>query len=106
MSQTELADRVGLTFQQIQKYESGANRVGAGRLMEIAAALKAPIRAFFEGVELKDATNTRSPVDLIADSQALRLVRAFAEIDDSQLKRSLVSVVELIANEQQSSSSN
>ena len=81
MSQTELANRLGLTFQQVQKYESGANRVGASRLMQISEALDVPIHSFFEGAGGDVAAQTESPMSLVADAQALRLVRAFAGID-------------------------
>ena len=101
MSQTELANRLGLTFQQVQKYESGANRVGASRLMQISEALDVPIHSFFEGAGTETATETDSPMSLVADAQALRLVRAFAGIDDGSLRRSVVNLVEGIADRQQ-----
>jgi transcriptional regulator with XRE-family HTH domain len=99
MSQTDLANLLGLTFQQIQKYENGANRVGASRLMQIATALDVPIHSFFEGAgPQKD--EAESPIKFVGDQQALRLVRAFADIDDAGLRRSLVNLVEGIAGRQ------
>ena len=96
MSQTDLANILGLTFQQIQKYENGANRVGASRLMQIALALDVPIHIFFDGAG--PATNEmESPIHVVGDQQALRLVRALADIDDAGLRRSVVNLVEGIA---------
>ncbi|MDJ0512461.1 MAG: helix-turn-helix domain-containing protein [Methyloceanibacter sp.] len=96
MSQTDLANLLGLTFQQIQKYENGANRVGASRLMQIATALDVPIHAFFDGAG-PQTDETESPIKFVGDQQALRLVRAFADIDDAGLRRSVVNLVEGIA---------
>lgn len=104
MSQTELANNLGLTFQQIQKYENGANRVGASRLMQIALALDVPIHVFFDGAG--PATNEmESPIKFVGDQQALRLVRAFADIDDAGLRRSVVNLVEGIAESRPEESS-
>lgn len=100
MSQTELGNRLGVTFQQVQKYEKGANRVGASRLMQIADALGVPLQALFEGTESANTNEHDSPLKYVADAQALRLVRAFADIEDSALKRSLVNVVEDLASRQ------
>ena len=96
MSQTDLANLLGLTFQQIQKYENGANRVGASRLMQIAEALEVPSHAFFEGSG-SETPETDSPIKFVGDQQALRLVRAFADIEDAALRRSVVNLVEGIA---------
>lgn len=104
MSQRALAERIGITFQQIQKYEKGANRVGASRLMEIAVALEAPAHAFFDGAG-PDATDIDSPLQLISDSQALRVARAFARIQDRGLRRSVVGLIEDIAGLKSSSDS-
>ena len=96
MSQTALAERLGITFQQIQKYEKGVNRVGASRLMQIAEALDVPVHAFFDGagaVAIDDA----SPLELIADPQALRVARAFAQIREGRLRRSVMGLIEDIA---------
>lgn len=97
LSQTDLANALGLTFQQVQKYENGANRVGASRLMQIAEALNIPIHVFFEGAG-NEAAHADSPIKFVADQQALRLVRAFADIDDATLRRSVVTLVEGIAD--------
>ncbi len=103
MSQTDLANALGLTFQQIQKYENGANRVGASRLMQIAEALGVAIHVFFDGAG-NQAAETESPIKFVADQQALRLVRAFADIDDATLRRSVVTLVEGIAESRPKSS--
>ncbi|HBF59912.1 MAG TPA: XRE family transcriptional regulator [Methyloceanibacter sp.] len=104
MSQTDLANILGLTFQQIQKYENGANRVGASRLMQIALALDVPIHVFFDGAG-PATTEMESPIKFVGDQQALRLVRAFADIDDAGLRRSVVNLVEGIAESRPEESS-
>lgn len=100
MSQTNLADELGLTFQQIQKYEKGTNRVGSGRLYQIAAILGVDVMTLFEGSEdVKTAVKEKSKtsvMDLLAEPQALRLVQAFAEISDPELRRTVVTLVETI----------
>ena len=95
LSQAQLANRLGVTFQQIQKYEVGANRLGIGRLVRLAAILGIPIAALFDDAEGADPS--RSLLALIADKRAFRLARAFAGIDDSRLRLSLVNLVEKIA---------
>jgi transcriptional regulator with XRE-family HTH domain len=98
MSQTELGERIGVTFQQVQKYERGTNRVGASRLTQIATALNVPITAFFEGIKHSPTTeNENLPLDLIADAQALKLAQAFAGISDADLRRTIVQFVKQIA---------
>jgi transcriptional regulator with XRE-family HTH domain len=89
MTQQQLGDRVGIKFQQIQKYETGANRISASRLWEIADALEAPIHYFFEGIE-SDAGG--APVenpqeDLYTNREALDLVRAFYAMPDDQRRK-------------------
>src|SRR5215468_3294646 len=75
MSQTELGEKVGVTFQQIQKYEKGKNRVGAGRLTQIAAVLHVPIGVFFDGATEASQT-AESPAELLTRPHALRLLQA------------------------------
>ncbi|MPZ58021.1 MAG: helix-turn-helix domain-containing protein [Rhizobiales bacterium] len=101
MSQEELAHQLGLTFQQLQKYERGVNRVGGGRLFRIASILGIEISAFFEGAERPDRASVDdfSPLSLIADPQPFRLVQAFSRINDPEMRRTLVSLVEKIADE-------
>jgi transcriptional regulator with XRE-family HTH domain len=94
LSQAQLASRLGVTFQQLQKYEVGTNRIGTGRLMRIASVLGIPIATLFEGA---DTDPSRSLLALVADARAFRLAHAFATIDDSTLRLSLVYMVEKIA---------
>jgi transcriptional regulator with XRE-family HTH domain len=95
LSQAQLANRLGVTFQQVQKYEVGANRIGTGRLVKLAAILGIPIAALFDGTEGSDPS--RSLLALIADKRAFRLARAFAAIEDSTLRLALANLVEKIA---------
>lgn len=104
MSQEELAHRLGLTFQQLQKYERGINRVGGGRLFRIASILGIEISNFFEGAERADPrpVESFSPISLISDPQSFRLVQAFAKINDPDMRRTLATLVEKIADEARS----
>ena len=95
LSQAQLANRIGVTFQQLQKYEVGANRVGTGRLVKVAAALGVPIAALFEGTNA--AEPSRSMLALVSDSRSFRLAHAFAAIKHINLRLSLVQLVERIA---------
>jgi transcriptional regulator with XRE-family HTH domain len=97
MSQDVLAGKLGLTFQQVQKYEKGTNRVGSGRLMRISRILGVPVTALFEGAEAGGNSAQNSMLDLIAEPQSMRLVQAFAEIGDAGVRTSLVQLIELIA---------
>jgi transcriptional regulator with XRE-family HTH domain len=85
MTQQQLAQRVGIKFQQIQKYESGANRVSASRLFEISQVLEVPISYFFEG--MGEAAPVGEETDVLANREALELVRAFYSIPEQQRKR-------------------
>jgi len=87
MSQSTLARHVGVTFQQIQKYEKGLNHVGASRLAQIATALQVPIPSLFQGVG--GNSNVSSPRELQTDANAIELAEAFAEIRDSQMRRTI-----------------
>jgi len=101
LSQTALANQLGVTFQQVQKYEKGVNRVGAGRLTKIAEVLGVPVGSFFTGKEVLDSEVDRdvdqaSPLKLLTVSGAFRLLRAYSEIEDSELRRCIVDLVEQI----------
>ncbi len=92
MTQQELGDNVGIKFQQIQKYETGANRVSASRLWDIAEALEVPVTFFFEGLDQKpqkDAAKSKSaiPADLTEDKEAMELVRSYYAIPEHQRRR-------------------
>jgi transcriptional regulator with XRE-family HTH domain len=104
LSQTALANQLGVTFQQVQKYEKGVNRVGAGRLTKIAEVLGVPVGTFFGGKEIlagegQAKDGEASPLKLLTVSGAFRLLRAYAEIDDSNLRRSIVDLVEQISTQ-------
>ncbi|MBO9478114.1 helix-turn-helix transcriptional regulator [Shimia sp. R11_0] len=89
MTQQQLAEQVGIKFQQIQKYETGANRVSASRLWDISDALDVPVSFFFEGLENdKDGGATQSvPSDIMADKEALDLIRSYYAIPENQRRR-------------------
>ena len=89
MTQQQLAEKVGIKFQQIQKYETGMNRVSASRLWDIATALSVPVSFFFEGLESSAAIEADStvPGDILADKEALELVRSYYAIPDNQRRR-------------------
>lgn len=86
MTQQQLADKVGIKFQQIQKYETGINRVSASRLWDIARAVDVPVSFFFEGLsegaEVKDVEG-----DILADKEALQLVRAYYAMPEAQRRQ-------------------
>src|SRR3989442_6235884 len=86
LSQTELANHLGVTFQQVQKYEKGVNRIGCGRLYQIASILGVHVMDFFEGSGKTKPSNARSVQDLISEPQSFHLVQAFSEINDRRLR--------------------
>ncbi len=85
MTQQQLADRVGIKFQQIQKYETGMNRVSASRLYDIAGVLEVPVAFFFEGLEGGRPSPTAA--DYLCDKEAMELVRAYYAIPEAQRRR-------------------
>lgn len=89
VTQQQLAEAVGIKFQQIQKYETGMNRVSASRLWDIADALDVPVSYFFEGLEGSDASGENHSIhgDLLADKEALELVRSYYAIPENQRRR-------------------
>jgi transcriptional regulator with XRE-family HTH domain len=108
MSQEKLGDALGLTFQQVQKYEKGTNRIGASRLQQISIILQVPVAFFFEGApDMSDGTRSvgkdaPSPAyvsDFLATSDGLALTKAFMRITDVKLRRRIVDLVEQIAGE-------
>jgi transcriptional regulator with XRE-family HTH domain len=100
LSQTELADALGVTFQQVQKYEKGINRVGSGRLLKISAILGVKITDFFQGTDRPHDTARRTIFDQMAQPESFRLVQAFSGIDRPNIRRTLVHLIEQIAREQ------
>lgn len=87
MTQQQLADKVGIKFQQIQKYETGMNRVSASRLWDIADALEVGIAFFFEGLSDQDSQQPTVTGDILADKEALALVRSYYAIPEAQRRR-------------------
>ena len=112
MSQTALGNSLGVTFQQVQKYEKGSNRIGASRLQQISGALQVPVSFFFEELPIpaKAQANTRtnaqanaapSPTQVsavLATSDGLALVEGFARIKNPKLRRRLVDLVERLGD--------
>ena len=87
MTQQQLAESVGIKFQQIQKYETGMNRISASRLWDIASALGVQVSYFFEGLGSSSATDAELPGDILADKEALDLVRSYYAIPEQQRRR-------------------
>ncbi|MEM6886859.1 MAG: helix-turn-helix transcriptional regulator [Pseudomonadota bacterium] len=89
MTQQKLAEKVGIKFQQIQKYETGANRVSASRLWDIADSLEVDVAFFFEGLkqETTDARDNSVPTDMLGDKEAMDLVRSYYSIPENQRRR-------------------
>jgi transcriptional regulator with XRE-family HTH domain len=96
MSQEDLGKAIGVTFQQVQKYENGKNRVGASRLHRVATVLNVPIAELFDGVSETSST-LKTTKSLAFDSQALRIAEAFVKISDKELRSSLVDLAEAMA---------
>jgi transcriptional regulator with XRE-family HTH domain len=99
MSQSALGDRIGVSFQQVQKYEKGLNRIGAGRLIQIGRVLRVPATSLFEGVSERAGIdrNAQLEIDMLAEPNAFRLARAFAEVSNPGLRLSIVNLVEQIS---------
>ena len=106
MSQEKLGDALGLTFQQVQKYEKGTNRIGASRLQQISHILQVPVAFFFEGAPalhgqssdgMKEAPSPAYVSDFLATTDGLALTKAFMRIKEAKLRRRIVDLVEEIA---------
>jgi len=101
LSQTELAAKIGVTFQQVQKYEKGVNRIGAGRLQRITEALDVPITFFFDATphaaERGSATSPDSVFGMMQTSGAVRIVKAFHNIKSRKARQVLVDMAEEMA---------
>lgn len=97
MSQTVLAERIGVTFQQVQKYEKGANRVGASRLSQIASVLGISVGELFESPG-DGASGLNSPIHLLAEPGALRVLKAYARTTSPRVRLSIAKLVESIAD--------
>jgi transcriptional regulator with XRE-family HTH domain len=107
MSQATLASTIGVTFQQVQKYEKGSNRVSASRLLQIASALQVPIDFFFEGLPHPDRASGRKDdesydayvSDFFASSDGPSLAKAFVQIRSPKVRRCIVGLIQEIAAE-------
>ena len=105
LTQEQLGEKLGLTFQQVQKYEKGVNRISAGRLFEMAQVLGITITYFYEGVDdLLEAPSTLTvheddhPPSLpVLDGEAMELIKAFQQIGDKSLRRSLLATIRAAA---------
>jgi transcriptional regulator with XRE-family HTH domain len=111
MSQEKLGDALSLTFQQVQKYEKGTNRIGASRLQQISHILQVPVSFFFEGAPssvapghhgggMAEAPSPAYVSDFLATSDGLSLTKSFMRIKNSKLRRRIVDLVEQIAGEE------
>jgi transcriptional regulator with XRE-family HTH domain len=103
LSQTELGALINVTFQQVQKYEKGTNRISAGRLQRIAEVLSVPVSFFFAGFDEKPKVSTGQVMDLefsfLQTEGALRLARAYARIKQPSVRLQLLRLTEAIAGE-------
>src|SRR6516225_9238973 len=107
MSQEKLGDALDLTFQQVQKYEKGTNRIGASRLQQISHILQVPVTFFFEGAPSastphgsnRSALSMAQIDDFVSDSNGLRLIAAFMRINNAALRRRIVMLVQEIAGD-------
>jgi transcriptional regulator with XRE-family HTH domain len=103
MTQDELAGRVGVTAQQIHKYENGSNRVAASKLFEIATVLQAPISAFFDGIVAPDEdvqTHDRVRERLLLDKEMLELAMSFDDIEEARLRRVVLRIIKAATDAQ------
>jgi transcriptional regulator with XRE-family HTH domain len=99
MSQTALGEQLGVTFQQVQKYEKGTNRVGAGRLRRIAEALEVPVSFFFDDASAgRESEGTA--MEFLDTAQAVRLMRAYSRIGSPDVQRALVELAVRIADDE------
>lgn len=113
MSQERLGEQLGLTFQQVQKYEKGVNRIGASRLFDLAQVLSVPIQYFYENMPASLSGHAAAPgmadvpadsyvADFLSSRDSIELNRAFARITDPRIRRSIVDMVRSVAGEEPS----
>ena len=103
MSQERLGDLLGLTFQQVQKYEKGINRIGAGRLFEIARILEVPVDFFYDGVgaSSEGTAETSAPVmEFVSSTEGLQLSLAFMKIKDPKVRKRVLDLVKSLGEEE------
>ncbi len=110
LSQEKLGECLGITFQQIQKYEKGTNRIGASRLQKLSEALKTPVAFFFEDApgisqtavgELSETDSPNYVVDFLSTSEGLQLNKAFANIKDPKVRQKIIELVRSLGEEDQ-----
>jgi transcriptional regulator with XRE-family HTH domain len=101
MSQERLGELLGLTFQQVQKYERGANRVSASKLWEIAAALKTPVAYFYDGLGDQEALAAQRDAaqEFMLSAEGIELMAAFPRITEPAIRRKIVELVRVVADE-------
>ncbi len=108
MSQEKLGESLGITFQQIQKYEKGTNRVGASRLQAIAVILGAPVAFFFEDLAGQEPSGNRGfaedasatfAIEFCTSAEGLQLNRAFVKISDLKVRRKIIDLVKALSSE-------
>ena len=110
MSQERLGDLLGLTFQQVQKYEKGVNRIGAGRLFEVSRILNVPVDFFYEGVAAQGAPGMSEPegappvMEFVSSGEGLQLSIAFMKIKDAKVRKRVLDLVKSLAEEEEQKS--
>ncbi len=108
MSQERLGDLLGLTFQQVQKYEKGVNRIGAGRLFEVARILNVPVDFFYEGLNAltEGGLGEGAPpvMEFISSGEGLQLSLAFMKIKDAKVRKRVLDLVKSLAEEEEQKS--
>ena len=110
MSQERLGDLLGLTFQQVQKYEKGVNRIGAGRLFEVSRILNVPVDFFYEGLsgaagQPGASENESAPVmEFVSSGEGLQLSLAFMKIKDAKVRKRVLDLVKSLAEEEEQKS--
>ena len=99
VSQERLAEALGITFQQVQKYERGANRVSASKLWEIASALKTSVAYFYEGLSDQPGPQTDAKQSFMLSGEGLELMANFPRISEPGVRRKIVELVRAVADE-------
>jgi transcriptional regulator with XRE-family HTH domain len=98
LSQSEVGEKIGVSFQQIQKYEKGVNRISAGRLWRLACAFQVPVEIFYAGLDRAKRRQAKSPLGLISNRDAFALVQSFSRIRSRSVRRSVVMLVKRLGD--------
>ena len=106
MSQERLGDLLGLTFQQVQKYEKGVNRIGAGRLFEVSRILNVPVDFFYEGVNvgqsgMREPESAPPVMEFVSSGEGLQLTLAFMKIKDPKVRKRVLDLIKSLAEEEE-----